>query len=133
MNDTDGGESITITDKNGNIIHIDTAGNNITISALENMTLNAKNMNINVQENLFVGVGHNMETNVGKNNRLSVIEDQIIASKNEDKKVGEEIKVISMDYKQEAQEILTEASGKITTNAGGKIRIASAATIEYGE
>ncbi len=133
FNDTAGGESITITDKNGNIIHIDTAGNNITISALENMTLNAKNMNINVQENLFVGVGHNMETNVGKNNRLSVIEDQIITSKNEDKKVGEEIKVISKDYKQEAQEILTKTSGKYTTKAGGKIKIASAATIEYGE
>jgi len=133
FNDTSGGESITITDKNGNIVHIDTAGNNITISALENMTLNAKNMNINVQENLFVGVGHNMETNVGKNNRLSVIEDQIITSKNEDKKVGEEIKVISKDYKQEAQEMLTKTSGKYTTKAGGKIKISSAATIEYGQ
>src|SRR5690606_4098357 len=54
LNDANGSESITITDKNGNIITIDTANNNITISALENMSLNAKNMQINVEENLDV-------------------------------------------------------------------------------
>jgi len=133
FNDTEGRESITVTDKNGNIIHIDTAGNNITISSLETMTLNAKNMNLNVQENLFIGVGQNMDTNVGRNNSLSVIEDRIVTAKNENKLVGEDIKVISLNYNQEAQEIITQTSGKITTQAGGAIKIASAATIEYGE
>ena len=125
LNDANGSESITITDKNGNIITIDTANNNITISALENMSLNAKNMQINVEENLDV--------TVGKNKSESINENSFITANNEEKQVGEEIKVISATYKQEAQEITTDASGEIKTNAGGKISIASAETVEYGE
>ncbi|CAZ94493.1 hypothetical protein [Zobellia galactanivorans] len=40
---------------------------------------------------------------------------------------------ISSTFKQEAQEITTDASGEIKTNAGGKITIASGDSIEYGE
>ncbi|AUC76336.1 type VI secretion system Vgr family protein [Olleya sp. Bg11-27] len=125
LNDANGSESITITDMNGNIITIDTANNNITVSALENMTLNAKNMQINVEENLDVSVG--------KNKTESINENSFIMANNEEKQVGEEIKVISATYKQEAQEITTDASGEIKTNAGGKISISSAETVEYGE
>jgi len=133
FNDTSGGESITITDKNGNIIHIDTAGNNITISALETMTLNSKNMNINVQENMNIRVGNDMDTHVGKNKSDSIVDDFILSAKNENRHVSEEIKLISKTYKQDAQKINIDTSGEIKTNAGGKITIASAATIEYGQ
>jgi len=125
LNDANGSESITITDMNGNIILIDTANNNITISALENMTLNAKNMQINVEENFDVTVGQNKTETINEN--------ITITATNEDKQIGEEIKVISSTYKQEAQEITTDSSGEIKTNAGGKISISSAETVEYGE
>ncbi|PKV50750.1 late control gene D protein (GPD) [Aquimarina sp. MAR_2010_214] len=125
LNDSKGAEFITITDKNRNVVHIDTANNDITISAGENMTLNAKNMQINVEENLDISVG--------KNKSESITGDSFISATNEDKQIGETIKVISSDYKQEAQEISTDASGEIKTNAGGKITIASAETVEYGE
>lgn len=125
LNDTKGSESIMITDKNQNLVHIDTANNNITISAVENMTLNAKNMQINVEEN--------MDVTVGKNKTENITENHMFTATNEDKQIGEEIKVISSTYKQEAQEITTDASGEIKTNAGGKITIASAETVEYGE
>ncbi|AXT55672.1 hypothetical protein D1815_07870 [Aquimarina sp. AD1] len=125
LNDADGSEFIMITDKNKNIIHIDTANNDITISAGENMTLNAKNMQINVDENLDISVG--------KNKNETITEDYFISATNEDRQIGETIKVISSEYKQEAQEITTDASGEIKTNAGGKITIASAETVEYGE
>jgi len=125
MNDANGSESITITDKNGNVIRIDTANNDIMISALENMTLNAKNMQINVEEN--------MDISVGKNKTESITETSFITANNEDKQIGDEIKVISSTYKQQAQEITTETSGEIKTNAGGKITIASAETVNYGE
>ncbi|WP_298320663.1 phage baseplate assembly protein V [uncultured Aquimarina sp.] len=125
LNDADGSEFIMITDKNQNIIHIDTANNDITISAGENMTLNAKNMKINVDENLDISVG--------KNKSETISEDYFISATNEDRQIGETIKVISSEYKQEAQEITTDASGEIKTNAGGKITIASAETVEYGE
>ncbi|MGB0879687.1 MAG: type VI secretion system Vgr family protein [Polaribacter sp.] len=125
LNDANGAESITITDMNGNIITIDTANNNITVSALENMTLNAKNMQINVEENFDVTVGKNKTETINENSQITAM--------NEDKQIGEEIKVISATYVQEAQEITTDASGEIKTNAGGKISISSAETVEYGE
>ncbi|SHJ02855.1 Uncharacterized conserved protein, implicated in type VI secretion and phage assembly [Mesonia phycicola] len=125
LNDANGSESITITDKNGNVIRIDTANNDIMISALENMTLNAKNMQINVEEN--------MDVSIGKNKSENITETSFITANNEDKQISEEIKILSSTYKQEAQEITTDASGEIKTNAGGKITIASAETVNYGE
>jgi len=125
FNDASGAESITITDINKNTIYIDTANNNITVSANETMTFNAKNMQINVEED--------MDINVGKNKTENITETHTISSLNEDKQVGEEIKVISATYKQEAQEITTDASGEIKTSAGGKITISSADTVEYAE
>lgn len=60
-------ESIIITDKSGNKIHLDTTGSNITITAPETMTLNCKNMNINVTENMTTTVGMNKSNSVGMN------------------------------------------------------------------
>ncbi|WP_289064266.1 phage baseplate assembly protein V [uncultured Zobellia sp.] len=133
LNDTDGGESITIKDKSENIININTASNDITISAhndititaAENLALNSKNMQINVEENLDISVGANKTE--------SINEGYTLMANTEEHQIGEDIKIISSSYKQEAQEISTDASGGITTNAGGKITIASGDSIEYGE
>ncbi|MFW0714704.1 type VI secretion system Vgr family protein [Pedobacter sp. N23S346] len=76
-------QGIKITDIHQNIIHIDTKGNNITITALENMTLNCKNMQINVGENMDVQVGKDQSTSVGDNQSTSVNKDiSIIAGNN---------------------------------------------------
>ncbi|WP_293742397.1 phage baseplate assembly protein V [uncultured Pedobacter sp.] len=68
-------QGIKITDIHNNIIHIDTKGNNITITALENMTLNCKNMQINVGENMDVSVGQDQSISVGNNQSTSVNKD----------------------------------------------------------
>jgi uncharacterized protein involved in type VI secretion and phage assembly len=68
-------QGIKITDIHSNIIHIDTKGNNITITALENMTLNCKNMQINVQENMDVKVGKDQSSSIGNNQTTSVNKD----------------------------------------------------------
>lgn len=65
-------ESIIITDKSGNEIHLDTTGSNITITAPETMTLNCKNMNINVGENMNTTVGMNKSDSIGLNNTENV-------------------------------------------------------------
>ncbi|WP_223607066.1 type VI secretion system Vgr family protein [Chryseobacterium sp. OSA05B] len=65
-------ESIIITDKSGNEINLDTTGSNITITAPETMTLNCKNMNINVGENMNTIVGMNKSSSIGLNNTESV-------------------------------------------------------------
>jgi len=71
LNDTEGSEMITITDKNSNVIRIDTANNNIELSALENMTFNAKNIEINAEEEININVGTNMSTRVAENVTLN--------------------------------------------------------------
>ncbi|MFC1222430.1 type VI secretion system Vgr family protein [Pedobacter sp. BG31] len=75
FDDDAGTQGIKITDIHNNIIHIDTKGNNITITALENMTLNCKNMQINVQENMDVSVGQDQSTSVGNNQTTTVNKD----------------------------------------------------------
>jgi len=65
-------ESIIITDKSGNEIHLDTTGSNITITAPETMTLNCKNMNINVVENMNTNVGMNISEIAGMNRNANV-------------------------------------------------------------
>ncbi|EJL74236.1 type VI secretion system Vgr family protein [Chryseobacterium populi] len=65
-------ESIIITDKSGNEIHLDTTGSNITITAPETMTLNCKNMNINVGENMNTNVGMNISEIAGMNRNSNV-------------------------------------------------------------
>ena len=65
-------ESIVITDKSGNEIHLDTTGSNINITAPETMTLNCKNMNINVSENMTTSVGMNQSDSIGMNRTQSI-------------------------------------------------------------
>ncbi len=71
LNDAQGKEFITITDKNANLITIDTANNNMTITALENMTLNCKNFQLNVKENANFKIGKNTEIFTGKQMNVS--------------------------------------------------------------
>ncbi|WP_312302272.1 type VI secretion system Vgr family protein [Chryseobacterium sp.] len=65
-------ESIIITDKSGNEIHLDTTGSNINISAPETMTLNCKNMNIIVKENMNTSVGMNISETAGMNKNTNI-------------------------------------------------------------
>ena len=60
-------ESIIITDKSGNEIHLDTTGSNINITAPETMTLTAKNLNIIIAENINTTAGMNISESAGMN------------------------------------------------------------------
>ena len=66
FDDNSGGTSITIYDNSGNTIFLDTQGANIIITAPETMTLNARNMKINVQQDMAVVVGNNKTEFIGK-------------------------------------------------------------------
>ena len=65
-------ESIIITDRSGNEIHLDTTGSNINITAPETMTLNCKNMFINVAENMTTSVGMDQSDTIGMNRTQSI-------------------------------------------------------------
>jgi type VI secretion system secreted protein VgrG len=118
FNDGPSGHGITITDINKNVIHIDTAGNNITITANENMTLNSKNMQINVTENLDVRVGNditlmagnNMSTQVGVNSQISIGADYTLNAAN--------ISEIAVDaFQSEATNITKTAAGALNLSS----------------
>ncbi len=73
MNSDEAGEwGITIHDRNGNVIRLDTRGKNIEITTPESLILNSKNMFINVEENMVTKVGRNQETAVGKDRSAAV-------------------------------------------------------------
>ncbi|EJL68212.1 type VI secretion system Vgr family protein [Chryseobacterium populi] len=65
-------ESIIITDKSGNEIHLDTTGSNINITAPETINITAKNMNINIAENITTTAGMNISETAGMNKNTSV-------------------------------------------------------------
>ncbi|KAA1242404.1 type VI secretion system Vgr family protein [Aquimarina sp. RZ0] len=95
--DSKGNEMITITDKNNNVIRIDTANNNIEISALENMTLNAKNMQINIQENLAISVGENKNESIGNKQTLTAKSSTVL--------IDEKLQLQSKELEKNAEKI----------------------------
>jgi len=106
FNDTKDGESITIKDKNGNMIFLDTSGKNMTITAPETMTFNAKNMVMKVEESITISAGKDIKTNVdgemqtsvGKNHTLNITEKHQITSR-ETKETVEEKKSVDIQGK----------------------------------
>ena len=69
MNDNE--KSVTILDPSGNTYFMDGAGS-ITVTAPETMTLNSKNFNINVGENMTTSVGMNQSDTIGMNKSTNV-------------------------------------------------------------
>lgn len=65
FSDEAGAESITIMDKNGNRLVIDTAENNMNIDVWETINFTCRNMNFKVAENVNWNVGQNICTNAG--------------------------------------------------------------------
>jgi len=122
-------QGIKITDIHNNIIHIDTKGNNITITALENMTLNCKNMQINVQENMDVQVGQNQSTNAGKdiattagnNYSLSAVGDVSETSNNRTELATKDFKRTADTSNEIASEISMFSAKENMTMQSGKI------------
>ncbi|WP_405207068.1 type VI secretion system Vgr family protein [Aquimarina sp. LLG6339-5] len=113
LNDTDKAEFITIKDKNENLIHIDTANNNITITALETMTLNSKNMEINVDENLDINVGNDKTERINKTHKINTSKSIEFASQT--KSVN-----VNMAYMQSAGSTsLLSVAGDLTMHAKG--------------
>lgn len=65
------GTHIIIRDPSGNTIYLDSQGKNITITAPETMTFNAKNVIINAEETTSINAGQHINSNAGKNISVS--------------------------------------------------------------
>ncbi|WP_417786332.1 type VI secretion system Vgr family protein [Tenacibaculum sp.] len=106
LNDTSGKESITITDKNSNIIQLNTHESSIVISANENMTFMSKNLDIVVRENLNITTGKDKRENISGNHKL---------------KATNIIQIADEEIKNEAEQIIQEAGKEIDLLASGNI------------
>lgn len=115
-------ESIIITDKSGNEIHLDTTGSNITITAPETMTLNCRNMNINVGENMNTIVGMNKSDSIGMNNTETVGAMKLTSVVGDASMLitGKLTEIIEGDVHSETKKERNEVSeGKIITQSAG--------------
>ena len=65
--DAKGAWGITIKDREGNVLRMDTKNKNIEISAPETMSLNARNINIFAKDNMNLTSGKDMSQNVAGN------------------------------------------------------------------
>ncbi|WP_452222558.1 phage baseplate assembly protein V, partial [Lacinutrix chionoecetis] len=126
-------ESIILTDKSGNIIHLDTTGGNINITAPETMTLNCKNMVVNVEQNLTTTVGMNKTDSIGMNSSEStgMMKSTTVGANANMMVMGNLMEFIQGDLTSEvvkgreetAAEIkITSNNGNITKSAKGQIQ-----------
>ncbi|WP_212004855.1 type VI secretion system Vgr family protein [Chitinophaga sp. HK235] len=127
LDDTDGAESITITDKNGNVIQLDTAGKNIHITALESINLNAKNINLVASENVSMDAGRNVETTAGADVKVTALDDYTLTATNISEEAHEDITQTALD----AMKMRSATMSMYTTLGDIKI-IGSGTTILQG-
>ena len=136
FDDTTGRESITITDKNHNIIFLDTANSNIRISAPENIDIEAKNINLRAREtitqeskNTGIRVHENLKTDVGENMNTIVKEKYELHTKNAFEVVEEDKQVdVANDL-----EITAAKTNLIATNGDMTVHGAGVASFQGGK
>ncbi|WP_343745185.1 contractile injection system protein, VgrG/Pvc8 family [Chitinophaga sp.] len=143
LDDTTGQESITILDKGGNIVVLDTNGRNITITAPENIKINARNIIMDARERVDVNAGTNMTHVAGMNmsqiagmnilhnagdsmNQFSVNDYKLTAT-NITKIAMEGMDVQAKKIEKTAEQIKVESSkDEMTFNSGKSVEVKSA-------
>ena len=115
LNDTDGGEFITIKDKNENLFTIDTVNNDITINAnnnvfvnaVETIKLSAKNIELKAIEDVIVDAGKSISDTAGENHNIIAKNKNVVVEENslEQSKVSEKI----------AEEVVVNSTSKNMT------------------
>ncbi|HEY0176309.1 MAG TPA: phage baseplate assembly protein V [Pedobacter sp.] len=120
FDDNEDTQGIKITDSHKNSILIDTKGNNITITALETMTLNAKNMQINVQENMNVMVAKDMNTQVSQNHKVSVGKQSTLLAENISKHADNDFKITAKTVDKTADHVTINSKLEDLTLYSGK-------------
>ncbi len=105
------GMHIIIKDPAGNIIHLDSQGKNITITAPETMTFNAKNVVINAAETVTTNAGKNISSTAGKNVSVS-------AGSNISHNAARDLSLTAENIMGTAEQSLTHNASSITKRAG---------------
>ncbi|WP_394749147.1 type VI secretion system Vgr family protein [Spongiimicrobium salis] len=115
LKDTDGGEMITIKDKNENLFHIDTlnnditinANNNVTINAVETIKLSAKNIQLEAVEDIMADAGKSVSQTAGENHNTQ--------AKNKNEIIEQQTRIQSKAHENTAEEIVVNSTSKNMT------------------
>ncbi|WP_438711117.1 type VI secretion system Vgr family protein [Aquimarina muelleri] len=119
FNDTDNNESITIKDKKGNHVIIDTKEETITVNALKSINLIAgEDVSIQAGKNIMLEAGENISTHstkdttatVGENCSISVTENLDIRAKNAMEAIEKEKTVVAKEILENAEKVRIESS-----------------------
>ena len=105
LNDCEGEESISITDKNKNTLTLNTVDKTITISAPEHIFLNSKNINLKAENNINIEAGASYQLKA-KNSNTKISENATI-------NVNEKLMETSKTHENQTQEITIKASSKV--------------------
>ena len=127
LNDTDGAEMITITDKNGNSMHINTSEGKMIFTAQGDMEFNAKNVKFNVQEDMEQNIGNNKTESIKESHNIDVKNSLEKIFKNKEISIGEKLEQVSGEL------LMQTVDGKMLIDGKGKITIQSAEDVDYGD
>ncbi|MBC9934833.1 type VI secretion system Vgr family protein [Chitinophaga qingshengii] len=134
FSDAGNGTHIIIRDPGGNEIRMDTRGKNITITSPETMTLNAKNMKLNVTDNMDVSVGKNKTETVGHDATHIVNNKTYLRSNEVHNEITEKMKTVVMEKIEEYTQIREmHVNGTTDIISTGLITIKSGKGVDYGE
>lgn len=143
LDDSSGQEFITIADKGGNLIVMDTNGQNISITAPENISINARNITIQAGESIDVNAGMNITNAAGMNMTHSAgmnilhnagdsmsqysVNDYRLSATNITKIAMENMDVQAKKIEKTAEEMKVDSSKEeMTINSGKSVAIKSA-------
>jgi len=127
LNDSNGAEMITITDKDGNSMHINTSEGKMIFTALGDMEFNAKNVRFNVQEDMDVNIGKNKTEAIKEKLEISANNSSEQIFKKKDITVGDKLEQVSGELTMQTNE------GKMLIDGKGKVTIQSAEDVDYGD
>lgn len=127
LNDTEGGEMITINDKDGNSIQINTSEGKMVFTALGDMEFNAKNMRFNVQEDMDIKIGKDKSESVMGKSECSAKNAEENISETKKTTVGEALEQVSGDL------TMKTSKGKMILEGQGKVTVQSATKVSYGK
>lgn len=131
LNDEESSLSITIKDRNGNVMHFDTVGRNITITAPETITMNANNIVLNAETSITSSAGEDITSSAGNNVSTSAGNNMMDVVRNDYNMMATNITELAKEnYQSDADNIkqiavkdvtIQSTSGKILKNAKSRI------------
>ena len=92
-------ESILLTDKNGNVIKLDTQGKNIEISAPETVSISCRRFVVDTIDNIEINSGGNLTEKVSKHKNITIKGDYSVGV------LGKMMEIVRGNRETKAQEI----------------------------